>query len=513
MASDQKTEVRVRFAPSPTGYFHIGSARTALFNWLFAKNQGGKFILRIEDTDTERSKKEFENDILDNLKWLGLDWDEGPLTQADIDSKRTNIETLKNSPQESALSPYRSLYKGDFGPYRQSERLSIYERYLFKLLQENRAYWCFCSKEDLEIERQAMLAQGLPPKYSGKCSKIDPEEAEKRLKAGEKAVIRFRTPQTEIIFSDIIRGNIKFDTSLLGDIVIAKSLREPLFNLAVVVDDYEMKISHVIRGEDHISNTPKQILLQKALGFPEPKYAHIPLTLAADRSKLSKRFIETSLNEYRKAGYLQEAMINFIAYLGWHPKEEKDIMDKEELIQEFDLKRIQKANAIFNPAKLDWLNSQYIKKIPESEIKERLKNFVPKEWLKNEKLLIKAFNLAKERIKKLDEFKESAEFFFKLPNYKPELLSWQGMEKEKVISNLNILIEAIEKIDEKNFTLEKIENAIMPLTEALGRGELLWPLRVALSGKEASPGPFEIMDALGKIETLERLRLAIKKLL
>ena len=488
MISDPKTEIRVRFAPSPTGYFHIGSARTALFNWLFARNQGGKFVLRIEDTDKERSKKEFEKDIFDNLKWLGLDWDEGPI------------------PGKS------SQYMGDFGPYRQSERLSIYEWYLTRLLSENKAYWCFCTKEELEIERQAMLAQGLAPKYSGKCGKIPLEEAEKRLKSGEKAVIRFRTPSIETTFSDIIRGRIKFDSNLFGDFVIAKDLKEPLFNFAVVVDDFEMKISHVIRGEDHISNTPKQILIQRALGFPEPKYAHIPLTLAADRSKLSKRYAETSLNEYKKDGYLPEAMINFIAYLGWHPKEEKDIMSKEELIKEFDLKRMQKAGAIFNPTKLDWLNAQYIKNLPEQEIEKRLKNFVPADWLKNKKLLIKAFNLEKERIKKLSEFKEVGEFFFKLPDYKPELLSWKGIEKEKVISNLKILVEEIEKIDENDFILEKIENKIMPLTEVLGRGELLWPLRVALSGSEASPGPFEIMDALGKKETIERLKLAIKKL-
>ncbi|PIU99126.1 glutamate--tRNA ligase [Candidatus Wolfebacteria bacterium CG03_land_8_20_14_0_80_36_15] len=481
MIDNPKIEVRVRFAPSPTGYFHVGTARTALFNWLFARNQGGKFILRIEDTDLERSKKEYENDVLNSLKWLGLDWDEGP-------------------------------DRGDFGPYRQSERLSIYERSLTLLLTKNKAYWCFCTKEDLEIERQEMLSQGLAPKYSGKCGKITLKEAENRLKLGEKAVVRLRVPQTEITFSDIIRETIKFDTSLLGDIIIAKSLKEPLFNFAVVVDDAEMKITHIIRGEDHIPNTPKQILIQKSLGFPQPKYAHLPLILAADRSKLSKRYIETSLNEYRKAGYLPEAMINFIAYLGWHPKEEKDIMSKEELIKEFDLKRVQKANAIFNPTKFDWLNAQYIRRIPEQEVGERLKDFAPTDWLKNKRLLIKVFNLEKERIKKLSGFKEAGEFFFEIPDYKSELLSWKETEKEKVISNLKILVEEIEEIDEKDFVLEKIENKIMPLTEALGKGELLWPLRVALSGREGSPGPFEIMDVLGKEESLQRLKVAIKKL-
>ena len=488
MTDDLKTEIRVRFAPSPTGYFHIGSARTALFNWLFAKNQGGKFILRIEDTDTERSKKEFETDLLENLKWLGLDWDEGP------------------DPAKPAQ------YRGDFGPYRQSERLSLYEGYLTRLLAENKAYWCFCTKEELEMERQSMLAQGLAPKYSGKCGKIPLEGAEKRLKSGEKAVIRFRVPQTETTFSDIIRGQVKFDSNLFGDIVIAKNLREPLFNFAVVVDDFEMKITHVIRGEDHLSNTPKQILIQKALGFSEPKYAHMPLTLAADRSKLSKRYAETSLNEYKKTGYLPEAMVNFISFLGWHPKEEKDVMSREELIQEFDLKRMQKAGAIFNVTKLDWLNSQYIKQIPIQKVKETMEDFIPTEWLENEILLLKVFNLEKERINTLAEFKSLADFFFELPDYKTELLSWKEMEKERVVSNLKLLVTEIEKIEEKDFILEKIENKIMPLTEAFGKGELLWPLRVALSGKDASPGPFEIMDALGKEETLRRLNIAIKKI-
>ncbi len=481
MIDDPKIEARVRFAPSPTGSFHVGSVRTALFNWLFVRNQDGKFILRIEDTDIERSKKEHEIDIFESLKWLGLDWDEGP-------------------------------GRGDLGPYRQSERLSIYEGYLSRLLAENKAYWCFCSKEDLEIERQAMLSQGLAPKYSGKCGKISPEEAENRLKSGEKAVIRFRTPQTEINFTDIIRGPIKFDSSLLGDIIIAKSLKEPLFSFAGTIDDAEMKITHVIRGEDHISNTPKQILIQKALGFPEPKYAHLPLILSMDRSKLSKRYLETSLLEYKKAGYLPEAMVNFIAFLGWHPKDNKDIMSREELIKEFDLKRVQKAGAVFNQSKLDWLNSQYIKKINIKEIKETMENFIPMEWSKNEILLLKAFNLEKERINTLADFKELADFFFDLPDYKPELLKWKEMEEEKVVSNLKILVDEIEKMNEKDFSLRKIENKIMPLTEALGKGELLWPLRAALSGKDASPSPFEIMDALGKEETLKRLKVAIKKL-
>ncbi|MCX6702940.1 MAG: glutamate--tRNA ligase, partial [Candidatus Wolfebacteria bacterium] len=263
--TENKKDVRVRFAPSPTGLLHIGGARTALFNWLFAENQGGKLILRIEDTDKERSKPEYEKDIIEGLSWLGLDWDEGPDKG------------------------------GEFGPYRQSERLSVYEKYLNQLLEEKKAYYCFCSKEDLEADRQAMLAQGMAPKYSGRCRGIEKKEAELRIKNNESAVVRFRVPEAEVEVNDLIRGKVTFDAGLMGDMIIARNPKEPLYNFTAAIDDYLMKITHVIRGEEHLSNTPKQVLLQKALGFDEVKYAHIPLILNSDRSKMSKRHLDTSL--------------------------------------------------------------------------------------------------------------------------------------------------------------------------------------------------------------------------
>jgi glutamyl-tRNA synthetase len=262
-------EVRTRFAPSPTGFLHIGSARTALFNYLFAKKNQGSFILRIEDTDKERSKPEFEKDIFENLKWLGIEW--------------------------------------DYGPYRQSERGEIYKKYLEKLLAEGKAYYCFCSEEELEAERQYQMSIGQPPRYSGKCANLTKEEVEKYLAEGKKFVIRFKVESKKVEFEDLIRGKIEFDSSLIGDIIIAKPDSggyTPLYNFGVVVDDFEMKISHVIRGEEHISNTPKQILIQEALGFPQPKYAHLPLILGPDRSKLSKRHGAVSVAQYRKLGYL-----------------------------------------------------------------------------------------------------------------------------------------------------------------------------------------------------------------
>src|SRR3989344_5960565 len=281
MSSKTKAPVRVRIAPSPTGYMHIGTVRTALFNWLFAKQHGGDFVLRIEDTDLERSKKEYEEDLIDNLKWLGLTWDESPI--------------------------------------RQTDRLDIYEKYLGRLLEEGKAYYCFCSKEQLEMERQAMLAQGFAPKYSGRCRTIGIAEAAARVKKGEDSVIRLKVADRKISFKDLIRDDVSFEASLIGDFVIAKSLRSPLYNFAVVVDDADMAISHVIRGEEHLANTPRQILIQEALGFKQPYYAHIPLILNADRSKMSKRAGDTAIRDYRAQGYLPEAILNFLVLLGWHP--------------------------------------------------------------------------------------------------------------------------------------------------------------------------------------------------
>jgi len=463
MTPNIKKEIRVRIAPSPTGYLHIGTARSALFNWLFSKKENGKFILRIEDTDLERSEKKFEKDIIESLKWLGLTWDEGPFFQSD--------------------------------------RLDIYEKYLRQLLEQNLAYYCYCTKEELEDERQAMLSQGMPPKYSGKCrSKVNPKAKEKPQ------VIRFKVPETRIAFKDLIRGDISFDTGLIGDIAIAKDLRTPLYNFAVVIDDYEMQISHVIRGEDHIANTPKQMLIQKALGFSHPHYAHLPLILDPDRSKMSKRYSATSISEYRKEGYLPEVMMNFMAFLGWHPKDEKELMTANEMIEEFDLGRIQKGGAVFNIEKLNWLNSQYIKNFSNAELVKRIKDFgisVPDRTSKgvSDDQLEKIAGITKERIKKLSDFSELADFFFKLPDYSPELLIWKETPKETIKENLEIVLKLVPD-----------SGKIMKLAEEKGRGEILWPLRAALSGKMASPGPLEIMNILGEKEAKSRIKIAIKKL-
>jgi len=359
-------EVRTRIAPSPTGFLHIGTARTALFNYLFAKKNQGSFILRIEDTDLERSDPKFEKDILESLKWLGIEWSEGP----------------DNG--------------GEYGPYRQSERTESYTEYLKKLLKEDKAYYCFCSEEELETQKQYALSQGQSWLYNGKCANLASKEVKKNLADGKPSVIRFRTPIKKVEFDDLIRGKLEFDSALIGDITIAKNISTPLYNFAVVIDDFEMRVSHVIRGEDHLSNTPKQILIQEAIGFPRPQYAHLPLILGSDRTKLSKRHEAVAIAEYRMAGYLPETIVNFMAFLGWNPGTEGDedkssssptelpfmeakvkmgtkspspfagtrvreIYSMPSLIKEFSLERVQKGGAIFNVKRLDFLNGFYIR--------------------------------------------------------------------------------------------------------------------------------------------------------
>ena len=469
-------------APSPTGLLHFGTARTALFNWLFVRHTGGKFILRIEDTDTERSTKAFEEDIVTGLRWLGLQWDEGP----DVG--------------------------GPYGPYRQSERLAIYQTYLTKLLDEDKAYHCFCSKEELDVDRQEMQKKGITPVYVGRCSKLSREEQEARIANGKPSVIRLRVPEGVIEFHDIIRDTVSVRAELIGDVIIARSMDLPLFIFAGVIDDYEMKISHVIRGEDHISNTPKQTALQHALGFPIPEYAHLPLILAPDRSKLSKRYIETSLNDFKAQGYLPEALVNFMAFIGWHPVDDKEVMFADELVKEFDLERVQKGGGVFSLEKLEWLNAQYIKRLSTNALVDALASFVPATWMERRDLMQRIAVVERDRLKRLTEFADSAQFFFELPEYDPSLLIWKESTPATMKENLLAVQDILGSLEDNTFTKEGLEQALMPLAEGKGRGDVLWPLRVSLSGKKASPGPFDIMPVLGKAESIRRITIGIHKL-
>ncbi len=518
-------KVRVRIAPSPTGPLHIGTARTALFNFLFARQNNGAFILRIEDTDKERSKPKWEQDIIENLKWLNVFWDEG-----------INPENHQE-------------YLGQYGPYRQSQRQEIYRSYIKKLLAEGKAYYCFCTPQELEAKKQYQMSIGRPPFYNGQCRDLPEKTVKEHLQEGKPAVIRFKTNSQQVIFDDLIKGKIEFDASLLGDMTIAKDESWPLYNLAAVIDDYEMKISHVIRGEDHISNTPKQLLLQDALGLPHPKYGHFALILGADRSKLSKRHGAVSISAYKKQGYLSEALINFMAFLGWNPGEEREIYSLNSLIKDFSLQRCHKSSAVFNIQKLNWINGFYIRKKSTQKITELCLPYLVEAGLiqpifeSNQHLvgigpvelkevylitatkeriafetLEKIIEIYKERLKFLSEIPELVDFFFKDKlDYPKNLLLWKEMDEKGLQKALGTLKTALTGVEECVWTKDNLQTILTQLAAKTGpegdRGYLLWPLRAALSGKQASAGPFEIAQILCKEKTLKRIQQAEAKLL
>ncbi len=496
--------MRVRIPPSPTGFMHIGTLRVALFNYIFAKQKGGKIVLRLEDTDRQRSKKEYADDILDGLKWLSLRWDEGP--------------------------------------FYQSQRGEIYKGYLQKLIDENKAYYCFCSQEELEAQKQYQMSRGEAPIYSGTCAGIASEEARARIARGDKFVVRFRTGNKKIKFNDLVRREIEFDTSLIGDFVIAKDLDNALYNFTVVVDDFEMGITHVIRGEDHISNTPKQIIIQEALELPRPEYAHLPIIMGADRSKLSKRHGAVGVTEYRRQGYLPEALINFTAFLGWNPGTEKEIYSMSELIRDFSFDKVQKGGAVFNPARLDYLNSCYIKnRAPGDLAKLCLPYFISAGYLSDEKsggqtiyknprtgerveleFIEKIVSYQQSRLKKLSEIAEASGYFFLSElSYEKELLKWKDASFAETKLALDKIKNIFANIEVGDWNRQNLEEVVLPqiadFNLSVGkpekdRGYLLWPLRVALCGQKMSIGPFEMADVLGKEKTAKRIDAAIEML-
>lgn len=470
--------VRTRFAPSPTGYLHLGSARTALFNFLFAKNQKGVFILRIEDTDRERSKKEFVDDIIESLQWLGINYDEGPIFQ--------------------------------------SERIEIYKRVIEELLNKGKAYRCFCSKEELENKRLEQITKGEPPRYDGTCSKLTKEEINEKLSRNVPYVIRLKVPEQVLTFKDLLRGEIKYDLRLIGDFVIAKSENEPLFHLATPVDDYYQGITHVIRGAEHIPNTPKQILIYKAMNWKPPIYAHIPLILGEAGGKLSKRHGAKSIKEYRAEGFLPEAILNFLVLLGWHPKREKEIISIEEVIKEFNLEDVEKRSAVFNSKKLIWLNKFYLRKKTSQEIE---KIILADEYLKYlrdylnkypKEITYKIIELGKERANTIKEIFETMKFLYEKFDYPKELLIWKDYTFDQIKSSLINVRENIKNIPEDKFNYEFIKQVLDTLSE--DKGLTYWPLRVALTGLEASPPPVDIMLIYGKEKSLELIDKAIDKL-
>jgi len=449
-------KIVTRFAPSPTGQFHLGGVRSALYNYLFAKQNKGVYILRSEDTDKERSKKEYEDGFLKLFEWLGLKPDQF---------------------------------------FRQSERTEIYKKYLEKMIADGFAY---ISKE---------VASSATRRKGGK-------EIAQRSE-----VIRFKNPNKKITFSDIVLGDITFDTTDLKDFVIARSLTEPLYHFTVVVDDYEMVVTHVIRGQEHIANTPRQILIQEAIGATRPLYAHLPLILGKDRAKLSKRDPEViPALEYRNLGYLPEAIINFMALIGWNPGGEQEIFTLLELVEKFDINKIQKSGGVFNSEKLDWLNKEHIKKLPQKEIEKNILEWLP-ENMRNNTIALKLVPIILERISKWNDVKDMVErgeldFFFQAPDFSQislkEKLLYKNTSPKKISDNLKQAKNALEILKAENFDKENIKEALMKVANTLpSRGELLHPIRYALSGADKSPDPFVIASIIGKNETLSRLQKAI----
>jgi len=461
--------VRVRFAPSPTGHLHIGGARTALFNWLFARHHNGKFILRIEDTDRSRSTEEYIESIIEAMKWLGLDWDEGP--------------------------------------FRQTDRMEVYKAYAYKLLEEGKAYRCYCTPEELEERRQQAMKEGKPPRYDRRCREI-------KETLNKPFAIRFKMPlEGETVVDDLVKGKVTFKNSEIEDLVILRSDGTPTYNFCVVVDDFEMGITHVIRGEDHLNNTPKQIHIYHALGMNPPEFAHIPMILGTDRARLSKRHGATSVLSYRDEGYLSDALVNFLARLGWSYGD-KEIFTREELIKYFNLEQVGKANAVFNAEKLLWLNSEYIKLTPEEKLFELVKPFLIKEgYLKEGETLDKdwacrAIKSLKERCRTLKELAHAMRYY---------LLDYVEIEpkaKEKYINaeTVPVLREVTEKLAAlEEFTQERIEKIFMDIVNEKGLklGQVAQPVRVVMTGSTVSPGIYEVLEIAGKEKTLKRLRRVI----
>ncbi len=474
--------VRVRFAPSPTGNLHVGSARTAIFNWLFARHHGGTFVLRIEDTDQERNRPEYTRSILDGMRWLGLDWDEGP---------------------EAGV---------DHGPYFQSERLPLYREALARLRREGRAYPCFCSPERLETVRQEQLAAKANPRYDGTCRSLSAAEAQARIDAGERYALRIRIEHDEpVTWEDRGKGTITFAPEMLDDLVIAKSDGFPTYNFAVVVDDVGMAITHVIRGEDHISNTPKQILIYRALGAALPEFAHIPMILGADRSKMSKRHGATSVVEYEKAGFLAEAFFNFMTLLGWSPPDDsREIYSQRELVDLFTLERVVAHGAIFDAEKLKWMNLQYIKALSPDDLYRRSVPFLeaipgfPGPY--GPAALRELAGLFRERMNTLAEITRHAEYFFQ----EPEAYDEKGLKNALKTPDLPAVVEALAArlaaVDP--FVHDPIEAAVRAVAEGrgIGAGKVIHPARLALSGRTEGPGLFELMAVLGRECCVARLR-------
>lgn len=482
-------EIRVRFAPSPTGPFHIGGARSALFNWLLARKTGGKLILRIEDTDIERSSRESEENIKAALKWLGLDWDEG----VDVG--------------------------GEYGPYRQTERLALYQKYTEQLLAEGKAYHCYCTDEELEAERQALAAKSQMPRYMGKCRNLTPEQIAAFEKEGRKPTVRFRVPAgQQIVIHDLVRGDVVFDSDGIGDFVIVKSDGIPTYNYAVVIDDALMHITHVIRAEEHLSNTPRQSLVYDALGFEKPIFGHISLILGKDRTKMSKRHGATSVDQYRKLGYCPDGIVNFLALLGWAPNSEQEIFTTEELIQAFSMEHVAKNPAVFDLDKLNWINQHYMRQMDEETFFEAAKpHMIEAGYMTGdetgEKLawLKQVVQTSKEHVSFAAQIPECVSMYF---NDEFEFENEEAaavLQEESVPVVMGMLLEQLEQLQTVDCQGVKAMFKTIQKTTKLGGKFVYMPIRVALTGNQHGPELTEIIPLLGLERSLNRIRASLKK--
>jgi glutamyl-tRNA synthetase len=481
--------VRVRFAPSPTGYLHVGGARTALFNWLYARHHGGAFVLRIEDTDAERSSWEMVAGIVEGLRWLGLDWDEGPDTG------------------------------GPHAPYFQSERLDKYRDTAARLVKAGAAYYCYCTPESLQQKRQAAEASGAGWIYDRTCCALGAAEAARLEASGTPRAVRFKVPPGRTAFEDLVHGPIQFDNANIEDFVILRSDRQPTYHLSVVVDDVDMEITDVVRGDDHISNTPKQVLLYGALNHGVPRFAHVPLILGPDRKRLSKRHGASSVTEYQRLGYVSEAMVNFLALLGWSPGGDRELFARDELIDAFSLEGISGGNAVFNPEKLDWFNQQHILRLPNEEIVRRIEPLIREAGLWRDDLsdterewLFRVIDLLKPRVKRLGDFVDGARPFLQGRITREEDAVRKHLGNAGLRSHFQALRDAFAETEPfRQAELEQVTRALAA-SRGVKAAALIHATRVAVTGRAASPGLFVVLELLGRDRTIGRMTEALSLL-
>lgn len=500
--------IRTRFAPSPTGYLHIGGLRGALYNYIFAKQNNGKYVLRIEDTDQKREVAGASEKLINTLEEIGLLHDEGPI--------------LENG---------KIVDKGDFGSYLQSKRIDLYQKYAMQLVQEKKAYYCFCASERLDKMREEQQAQKIASRYDRHCLNLTEQEIKNKITNNETYVVRFKIPDAgEIICSDIVKGEVKFKAEELDDFVLLKSDGFPTYHLAHIVDDYFMKITHVLRGDEWLPSLPKHILLWQAFGWESPEYAHLPLLLNTDKSKLSKRQGDVFVEDYLNKGYLPEAILNFVALLGWNPGEgsEQEIFSMDELIEKFDINKVNKSGAVFNIEKLDWMNGMYIRKMDLDKLAEKCLPYFEKWFEENKEVLDtplgvqhlsadldyikKIVTVEQERLKKLSDITQNIRFFYSDDlKYDPKKIVWKKSTPQEAKKNLKLCLDLLNNINDQDFTKENLEIKFKELIEKekIGVGDILWPLRYGLTAEEKSPNPFEVAWVLGKSRSIERVEKAI----